>query len=143
MKRQINVKVRGKWHTVEVDEPQGYPFEVTIDGEVLEVEVEVDVTPGVAPSVAPRPTPAETAGPVGLSAMTQEDEKLIRSPMPGHIVAVSVAVWSEVAPGTEVCVLETMKMEQSIHVSQSGIVRAVFIHPGQNVTAGAPLIQLE
>lgn len=137
MKRQINVRVRGKWHTVEVEEPQQYPFKVTIDGEVLEVEVEVPQ------EVVARPTRREETGSIGLSAIAQEDEKLIRSPMPGQIVTVSVDVWSEVASGTEVCILETMKMEQSILASRSGTVRAVFIHPGQSVAAGDPLIQLE
>lgn len=141
MKRQIRIKVRGKWHTVEVEEPQRYPFRVTVDGEVVEVEVErTDTASG--PSTA-RPKPTEAAGPVGLSAITQEDQKVIRSPMPGRIVSVSVKVWDQLSAGTELCILETMKMEQSVRVSSQGVVRAVFIRPGQNVSVGEPLIQLE
>ena len=34
-------------------------------------------------------------------------------------------------------------MEQSIRLSQQGIIRAVFIQPGQSVSVGEPLIQLE
>lgn len=141
MKRVIRVKVRGKWHTVEVEDPQQYPFRLNVDGEVVEVEVE---RPEAAsdPS-ASGPKPAELAGPVGLSAITQEDPKIIRSPMPGRIVSVSLKVWDEVAQGTEICTLETMKMEQSVRVSQRGVVRAVFISPDQNVSVGEPLIQLE
>lgn len=139
MTRQIRVRVRGKWHTVEVEESHRYPFLVTVDGETLEVEVEMETIP----SVAGRPTAAQAARPVGLSAITEEDKKLIRSPMPGRIVAVSVKVWDTVTPGTEVCILEAMKMEQSIHISQHGIIRAVFIQPGQSVATGDPLIQLE
>ena len=139
MTPQIRVKVRGTWHTVEVEEPLLYPFQVTVDGETLEVEVE----PGSAPSTAGRPTAAQAGRPVGLAAITGEDKRLIRSPMPGRLLAVSVKVWDEVTPGTEVCVLETMKIEQSVRISQRGIIRAVFVQPGQNVYVGEPLIQLE
>ena len=143
MKRQIRVKVRGKWHTVEVEDQQQYPFQVTVDGEAMEVEVEVEAEPGALSPTERRPAEVPSAGPVGLSAITQEDKKLIRSPMPGRIVTVSVKVWDEVTPGTEVCILETMKMEQSVHVPQRGIIRAVFVQAGQSVSVGDPLIQLE
>lgn len=138
MTRQIRVKVRGKWHTVEVEEPLRHPFQVTVDGETLEVEVEQ----GDPSSISGRRTAAEAARPVGLAAITGEDRKVIRSPMPGRIVAVSVKVWDTVIPGTEICTLETMKMEQSVRVSQRGTIRAVFIQPGENVSMGDPLIQL-
>lgn len=141
MKRQIRVKVQGKWHIVEVEDSQSYPFRLMVDG--VEVEVEVDrqsLTQGLSEE---RPKRPETPGPVGLSAISQEDRKVIRSPMPGRIVSVSVKVWDEVSPGTEICVLETMKMEQSVRVSQQGIIRVVFIRPGQNVSVAEPLVQLE
>jgi len=54
-----------------------------------------------------------------------------------------VKVWDSVSSGTEICILETMKMEQSVRISQNGVVRAVFIRSGQNVSVGEPLLQLE
>ncbi len=63
--------------------------------------------------------------------------------MPGVIVSVSIKVWDEVKPGSEICVMETMKMEQSVQVSREGVVRAVFIEAGDSVAAGDPLIQVE
>ena len=140
MKRQIRVKIRGKWHTVEVEDPQRYPFQVTVDGEALEVEIDsgsVTTAPDTGRSLLTKP-----AGPPGISAIIGEDKKIIRSPMPGRIISLSVKVWDEVEPGMEVCVLEAMKMEQSVRLSQNGTIRAVFIQPGENVAAGTPLIQL-
>ncbi len=139
VKRQIRVKIKGTWHTVEVEEPQRYPFQVVVDGEAMSVEV--DSGP-VASPVGKRPPAREATGPPGLSAITQEDRKIIRSPMPGRIVSVTVNVWAELEAGAEVCVLETMKMEQSVKLAHDGTVRAVFVHPGQSVAAGTPLIQL-
>ena len=139
MTRQIRLRVRGRWHTVEVEDPQRYPFQVMVDGEPLEIEVE----PGDVSSTVGKPTAPEATGAVGLAAITEEDRKIIRSPMPGRIIAVSVKVWDQVTPGTEVCILEAMKMEQSVRISQRGTIRAVFIKPGQSVAVGDPLVQLE
>jgi biotin carboxyl carrier protein len=141
VKRQLRVKVRGKWHTVEVDEPQQYPFQVTVDGETLDVEVEVGASQDAPAPV--RRTESETPGGVGHPTIVEEDLKILRSPLPGRIVSVSVNVWDQVTPGVEVCVLESMKMEQSIHMSQTGLVRAVFVKAGDNVAVSDPLIQLE
>ena len=139
VKRQIRVKIKGTWHTVEVDEPQRYPIQVVVDGEAMSVEVE---SSSVASPPGKRPPAREAASSPGLSAITQEDRKIIRSPMPGRIVSVTVNVWDELEGGAEVCVLETMKMEQSVKLAHDGTVRAVFAHPGQSVAAGTPLIQL-
>ena len=140
MKRQIRVKIRGKWHTVEVEDPQRYPFQVTVDGEALEVEI--DSGSVTTASTADKPLTAKSTGAPGVPAIIGEDKKIIRSPMPGRIVSLSVKVWDEVESGTEVCILEAMKMEQSIRLSQNGTIRAVFTQPGENVAAGTPLIQL-
>ena len=139
VKRQIRVKVKGTWHTVEVEESQRYPLQVVVDGEAMSVEVE---SGSVASSVSKRPQAREAARSPGLSAITQEDKKIIRSPMPGRIVSVTVNVWDELESGAEVCILETMKMEQSVKLANDGTVRAIFVQPGQSVVAGTPLIQL-
>ena len=139
VKRQIRVKIKGTWHTVEVEEPQRYPFQVVVDGEAMSVEVE---SGSVASSVGKRPSAREAPASPGLSAITQEDRKIIRSPMPGRIVSVTANVWDELEAGAEVCILETMKMEQSVKLAHDGTVRAVFVQPGQSVVAGTPLMQL-
>ena len=141
VKRQLRVKVRGKWHTVEVDEPQQYPLQVTVDGETLDVEVDVGSSQDAPAPV--RRTESETTGGVGHPTIVEEDHKILRPPLPGRIISVSANVWDKVTPGIEVCVLESMKMEQSIHMSQTGIVRAVFVQAGDHVAISDPLIQLE
>ncbi|MBI4310843.1 MAG: hypothetical protein HY681_03585 [Chloroflexi bacterium] len=142
VKRLIRVKVKDVWHTVEVEDPPRYPFQIIVDGEAIQVEVEAE-----GAEALPRPArPSSAAGAgknVGLTGISQEGERIIRAPMPGRIVSVSVKVWDRVEPGKEVCVLETMKMEQSVLLARAGAVRAVFIRPGQIVAVGDPLIQME
>tara|TARA_Y100000590_G_scaffold239742_1_gene269597 strand:+ start:1664 stop:2095 length:432 start_codon:yes stop_codon:yes gene_type:complete len=141
VKRQIRIKVKGTWHTVELEEPQKYPFQMVVDGETMAIEVQsgkIDHSPQNENSNLLK---QDNATP-GMSAITQEDQKIIRSPMPGRIVSITAEVWDKLEAGAEVCVLETMKMEQSIKISNGGIVRAIFVESGQNVTAGTPLVQL-
>ena len=139
VKRQIRVKIKGTWHTVEVEEPQRYPLQVVVDGEAMSVEVE---SGSIASPATKRPSAREAPASPGLAAITQEDRKIIRSPMPGRIVSVTANVWDELEAGAEVCILETMKMEQSVKLAHDGTVRAVFVQPGQSVVAGTPLMQL-
>ena len=141
VKRQIRIKVKGTWHTVELEEPQKYPFQMVVDGETMAIEVQsgqIDHSPQNENSNLLK---QDNATP-GMSAITQEDQKIIRSPMPGRIVSITAEVWDKLEAGAEVCVLETMKMEQSIKISTGGTVRAIFVESGQNVTAGTPLVQL-
>lgn len=141
VKKQLRVKINDTWHTVEVEDPPHYPFEIVVDGETIQVEV--DTESASVPARSSRPSPTPSGKTVGLTGITQEDERIVRCPMPGRIVSIAVKVWDTVEPGRELCVLETMKMEQSVLFSHNGIVRAVFIRPGQNVAAGDPLVQLE
>ena len=141
VKRQIRIKVKGTWHTVELEEPQKYPFQMVVDGETMAIEVQsgqIDHSPQNENSNLLK---QDNATP-GMPAITQEDQKIIRSPMPGRIVSITAEVWDKLEAGAEVCVLETMKMEQSIKISNGGTVRAIFVESGQNVTAGTPLVQL-
>ena len=45
--------------------------------------------------------------------------------------------------GAEVCVVEAMKMEQSIRAFRDGVVKAVHVQPMDSVSANDPLIELE
>ena len=141
VKRQIRIKVKGTWHTVELEEPQKYPFQMVVDGETMAIEVQAGQIQH-SPQNENTNLPKQDHATPGLSAIIQEDKKIIRSPMPGRIVSITAEVWDKLETGAEVCVLETMKMEQSIKLSHGGTVRAVFVATGQTVVAGTPLIQL-
>ena len=62
--------------------------------------------------------------------------------MPGLILSVAVKVGDQVVTGDEVCVLEAMKMQQSLRADWSGVVSAVHVKPGQQVLDGDPIVDL-
>ena len=141
--RTIRVKVGERWYTVEVADMSTSPIEVTVDGETIYVEVEGLPTARPAPSrpmtpMAPRPGPARPR-----PAPTRPSDKVIRSPMPARVIAVTVRPGDTVSAGQEVCVLEAMKMEQSIHAPQAGIVKTVHTRPLEQVGVDDPLVELE
>lgn len=64
----------------------------------------------------------------------------VHSPMPGLIVAVSVAVGDHVTQGQTVVILESMKMQNELKAPVDGVVHAVHVQQGQTVEKDAPLL---
>jgi len=67
----------------------------------------------------------------------------IRAPMPGRIVAVSVAEGQAVARGAALITLEAMKMEHTLTAPFDGVVSAVKAAVGDQVSEGAGLVVVE
>jgi acetyl/propionyl-CoA carboxylase alpha subunit len=67
----------------------------------------------------------------------------IRSPMPGKIVQVHVAVGDSVAKGQPLIVLEAMKMEHALTAPFDGTVDALTVRQGDQVSEGIILLRLE
>ena len=141
----IRVRIGEQWFTVEVGDLAQSPVQVTVDGETFEVEIEADAGP--TPVRRGRPAggltvpDAPAAQPSGSAA--QIDDDILRSPMPGRVMSILVRPGDAVSAGDEVCVVEAMKMEQSILAHRDGVVKTVFVQPLDSVTANDPLVELE
>uniref|UniRef100_A0A7N9CXT4 Propionyl-CoA carboxylase alpha chain, mitochondrial n=1 Tax=Macaca fascicularis TaxID=9541 RepID=A0A7N9CXT4_MACFA len=55
-----------------------------------------------------------------LEKVTEDTSSVLRSPMPGVVVAVSVKPGDTVAEGQEICVIEAMKMQNSMTAGKTG-----------------------
>ena len=140
----LRVRVGDTWYTVTVGDLARSPVEVTVDGETFQVEIE-----GLAPArpqpprrgrtehAPPPPPPDPSASTVLVSG------NILRSPMPGRVMSILVRPGDAVAAGDEVCVVEAMKMEQSIQSPRDGVIKAVHVQPLETVNADDPLIELE
>ena len=141
----IRVRIGEQWYTVEVGDLSQSPVPVTVDGETFDVELETDAGPtpprrgrpagGLTVPDAPASTPSGSAAPV--------DDDILRSPMPGRVMSILVRPGDAVSAGDEVCVVEAMKMEQSILAHRDGVVKTVFVQPLDSVNANDPLVELE
>ena len=141
----LRVKVGDRWYTVQVGDLSHSPVEVIVEGETYYVEVE-----GLPPPPPPkprrgRPPARQLTAPPPQSRATSPNlsEMVLRSPMPGRVISILVRPGDPVSAGQEVCVVEAMKMEQSIRASIDGVVKAVHVQPMDSVSANDPLIELE
>ena len=63
--------------------------------------------------------------------------------MPGRVISILVRPGEQVSAGDEVCVVEAMKMEQSIRANQDGVIKTIHVQPMDSVGTDDPLIELE
>jgi biotin carboxyl carrier protein len=75
---------------------------------------------------------AEAAGPLE-----------IRSTLPGLVVAVNVAVGSEVEEGDPLITIEAMKMQNEVRAPRAGTIGQVAVSAGAAVAAGVLLLRLD
>ncbi|XP_017285853.1 propionyl-CoA carboxylase alpha chain, mitochondrial [Kryptolebias marmoratus] len=75
--------------------------------------------------------------------VAEDTSSILRSPMPGTVVAVSVKPGDTVAEGQEICVIEAMKMQNSLTAVRQAKVKCVHCKPGETVGEGDLLVELE
>ncbi|MGH9083503.1 MAG: biotin/lipoyl-containing protein, partial [Acidimicrobiales bacterium] len=91
---------------------------------------------GTGGGAARRPRPATSGAPgTGSGSVTV--------PMQGTILAVRVAVGDTVEAGQTVCILEAMKMENTISAERSGVVKEVRVAAGDAVGGGDVVAVIE
>uniref|UniRef100_A0A8D1N3L7 Propionyl-CoA carboxylase alpha chain, mitochondrial n=1 Tax=Sus scrofa TaxID=9823 RepID=A0A8D1N3L7_PIG len=78
-----------------------------------------------------------------LEKAAEDTSSILHSPMPGLVVAVSVKPGDLVAEGQEICVIEAMKMQNSMTAGKTGKVKSVHCKAGDTVGEGDLLVELE
>ncbi len=111
-----------------------YEVEVTeTDAAITAVSAVPAPVSAVAPT-APAPDPSPAVPSADLAAGTQ-----VKSPMPGNILQVKVAVGQPVKAGDVLFVLEAMKMENEIVAPVAGTVKQILVAKGGVVETDAVL----
>ncbi len=80
---------------------------------------------------------------MGLSLGNASVQDEIHAPMPGLILDVNVSAGDAVEKGDFLCVLEAMKMENTLTAPRDGIIKSVHIAKGETVDKGMLLIELK
>uniref|UniRef100_A0A667FMK0 Propionyl-CoA carboxylase alpha chain, mitochondrial n=1 Tax=Lynx canadensis TaxID=61383 RepID=A0A667FMK0_LYNCA len=169
---QLSVKLHDEVHTV-VASNSGPTFSVEVDGSKLNVtstwnlaspllSVSVDGTPrtvqclsreaggnmsiqflGTVYKVHILTKLAAELNKYMLEKAAEDTSSILRSPMPGVVVTVSVKPGDMVAEGQEICVIEAMKMQNSMTAGKTGKVKSVRCKAGDTVGEGDLLVELE
>ena len=144
---RYRLKIEGQWFEVEINDLTTQPIVAYVDGEPFEVWTEsrtdsaVQTVRSPSPSTVPTPSkPIPAAPSAGKNSTSSSPSygitanlKAVRAPIPGVIIAIAVHPPTQVSAGEELCVLEAMKMRNSIRANRSGEIIKVNVVPGQHV----------
>ncbi|HEX2314504.1 MAG TPA: biotin/lipoyl-containing protein, partial [Thermomonospora sp.] len=97
----------------------------------------VETTSFVHPKWVPQLADAEEL----LGAITCADG-VLRSPMPGTVLAVKAAEGDRVAEGQPLVVVEAMKMEHTVTAPVAGVLTRLAVRPGAGVALDAVLAEI-
>jgi biotin carboxyl carrier protein len=84
---------------------------------------------------------ASAASAAAASAPAAASAKTVTAPIPGVIISVAVKAGESVSVGQELCVLEAMKMKNSIRANRAGKIAAVRVAPSDQVVRGTVLLE--
>jgi glutaconyl-CoA/methylmalonyl-CoA decarboxylase subunit gamma len=158
----VKVKIDEQIYQVEISDLQKRPIIAIVDGDEFEIWPEGEPAKAMRDMVAENSTkpsripdnvfPSEPA--IGVSTKPAIEEAngirspgpndsllVVRAPIPGVITSVDVQAGLEVSVGQQLCVLEAMKMNNSIRASRAGRISAVHITTGQHVKHHDVLIE--
>lgn len=76
------------------------------------------------------------------AASTGSGAEVVRSPMPGRVVAVLVKPGDAVTVGQSIAIVEAMKMENELRAEITGVVATVHVAAGDRVDGNATLVTL-
>ena len=102
---------------------------IEIEGETFDVEIKDELD--------------QVLDQMGFGKANIKQVKEIHAPMPGLVLEIAVANGQEVNKGDKLLILEAMKMENSIIIQTSAIIKKVSVAAGQAVEKGQVLVELE
>jgi len=142
---EFNVSMHGETYHIQIT-GKGYtthdkrPYYLSIDGVPEEILVEPleEISLDAEHKTGERRAPAQA----GKRPRATEPGHVTTS-MPGTIIDIPVAVGDEVTAGDPILITEAMKMETEIQAPISGIVTAIHVKKGENVTPDEALVEIE
>jgi len=135
---KIWVKVKGERFLVEVSDLDQRPIIAVVEGSRFEVYPEME-----SDDLNDQNDPQETLFHPEKQTHSIPAETVceVISPMPGDITRIHVHAGQSVQPGEPLCVLDAMKMKNTIHAPQAGIIQEIRVQEGQAVEHGVVLFR--
>lgn len=137
---RVTVKIEERFFEVEIGNLHTRPIIAIVEGEQFEIWPESTFAPRSVPAAAPASTvssPAPAPRPATSAAVPVRapgaDVRAVYAPIPGVIVHVLVRPGDQVETGQELCVLEAMKMKNSIRSPRTGEIGRVAVAAGDQV----------
>lgn len=130
---KVSVKIDGQTYDVEIQDINKRPIVAMVDGETFEIHPETELSA----STSSEPAPVEVTETIAKAV----SGKALLAPLPGTVTEIFVLPGAQVEAGQPVCVIEAMKMKNTIHADRTGTVASVLISPGQSVKHKQVLVE--
>lgn len=140
---KIHVRIQDKTFEVKLGDVNARPIQVEVDGEIFEVWPQEMLIPSASQRSSPVPQVSHPVQPVEDAhddARPTEKSMKVLAPIPGVIIEICVQKGDTVKYGQELCVLEAMKMKNSIRSNQKGIIGKILVSMGEQVKQSQELI---
>lgn len=140
---KIRVKIQDKTYEAVIDDIHTRPIQVNVDGETFEVWPEESTA---STDLQKTTSASQTIQPAKKVEMDDSSRKagqsnLVSAPIPGVIITIKVSEGDRVTYGQELCVLEAMKMKNSIRAGREGTISKIHIHEGEQVMQSKVLME--
>lgn len=136
----IRVKVDGQIYEVEVEDLSARPIVARVGNETFEITPEEAGAAVHSPLVSAPETTAPAAAHTSGNGAAGDTVRTVNAPIPGVIISISVQPGDTVSHGQELCMLEAMKMKNSIRATRTGKVEKIHVAVGAQVRQGQPLV---
>jgi biotin carboxyl carrier protein len=130
---KVSVNIDGQTYEVEIQDINKRPIVAIVDGETFEIQPETEL--GTSPASEPAPVKVTETTPQSISG------KALLAPLPGTVTEIFVLPGAQVEAGQPVCVIEAMKMKNTIRADRSGTIASVPVSPGQSVKHKQVLVE--
>lgn len=138
--KSYRIKINGRSYNIEIEDTQSTPVHVNVNGKPYQVTIEklqtdfptnskIEENSTTKPYITPPFKPPAFYG------------QIIIAPMPGKITEIKINAGDNVTHGQELCILEAMKMKNSIKSPRDGAIANVRINEGQTVAYGDTLFE--
>ena len=131
---KVSVKIEGQTYDVEIKDINKRPIVAIVDGETFEIQPETEFA-GASHSPEPAPQVKTTA-----TSQTASGKAML-APLPGTVTEIFVLPGAQVETGQPICVIEAMKMKNTIRADRSGTIAELSISPGQSVKHKQVLVE--
>ena len=140
MNKKVKVRVHGRWFLVELGQVSENTYTAYVEGEEFLLSY-MDSRNGSSPTddfVSDSEPVAQEPDGIGK---TNDSMQFLRSPMPGTIQEILVIVGDTFKKGDQICLLESMKMQQVVRAESDGMVEAIKVFAGDSVLDGAVILE--
>jgi glutaconyl-CoA/methylmalonyl-CoA decarboxylase subunit gamma len=141
---QYLLKIGETNYPVDIEDITARPVIAIVQGQRFEVWQEKPDNP--KPAAASKSNKADSGAsqtPCPPPSLSQAvfAPRCVTAPIPGVIVAINVKPGQSVSRGEELCVLEAMKMKNSIRSAREGEIKSIAVIIGEQVSHGQTILE--